>query len=129
MVFFVISTIALSSTLVFLILNKQKKYLNPELAKKSCSKIQKTSTLDTNHSLIESHKILVSTIQQMYDGKKLSASELLNKVAKRFPDEKEIWKFHRMRNKAAHEVDFQISDEEATAARKAFKAALKALST
>lgn len=128
MLFLVISALVFVSTLVFIALNKQKKSLDPELAKKSSSKIQKTSVLDANHSLMESHKILVSTIQQMYAGKNLSAAELLNRVAKRFPDEKEIWKFHRMRNKAAHEVDFQISDEEAKAARKAFKAALKALS-
>ena len=129
MLFLVISAIVLVSTLVFIALNKQKKYLDPELAKKSSAKIQKTSVLDANHSLMESHKILVSTVQQMYEGKKLTASELLNRVAKRFPDEKEIWKFHRLRNKAAHEVDFQIDEEEAKAARKAFKAALKALST
>ncbi len=128
MVFFLVIGVVLVSTSAFIVFNKQKKYLSPELTKKSCSKIQKTSALDTNHSLMESHKILISTIQQMYDGKRLNASELLNKVAKRFPDEKEIWKFHRMRNKAAHEVDYQISDEEAKAARKAFKAALKALS-
>lgn len=128
MAIFVIFAIILVSTLIFVILGKQKKYLNPELAKKSSSKIQRTSVLDANHSLMESHKILVSTIQQMYDGKNLGAAELLNRVAKRFPDEKEIWKFHRLRNKAAHEVDYLVSDQEAKAARKAFKEALKALS-
>lgn len=129
MVFLVVAVLVLCFSVILLTLNKQQKHLDAEIAKKSSSKIQRTSSLDANHSLMESHKILVSTIQQMYDGKKLTASELLNKVAKRFPDEKEIWKFHRLRNKAAHEVDYQISEEEAKAARKAFKAALKALST
>lgn len=63
----------------------------------------------------------------MNQGKKLTAVKTLNKVIKRLDNEKELWKFHRMRNLAAHELDYKVSEQEAKEARKIFKQSLKAL--
>jgi len=120
------ATLVCLGTLAFYFLTRTK-YLPEELVKQSCAKIQRTSKLEPNHSLMESHKILVAAVQQMSDGKKLTAAETLNKVAKRFDNVKELWKFHRMRNLAAHELDYEVSVEEAKEARKIFKQSLKRL--
>ena len=105
----------------------KKKYIKEADSKNACNKIQGTSKLEPSHSLMESHKVLIAAIKQMENAQDKTAAELLEKVAKRLGNEKEVWNFHRMRNRAAHEVDFQISTEHAKKARSAFKKALKSL--
>ncbi len=122
--------ITLAAIVALILINhftSKKKYLSEDDLKKASNKIQRTSKLDPNHSVIESHKIMITTIQQMQKAKKKNASELLTKVRKRIPNQDDVWKYHRLRNKAAHKLDFAISPEEAKHARSSFKKALKAL--
>jgi hypothetical protein len=114
-----------SLTLYFIWMELNKKELDPKLVKNANAKISKTSKLDPNLSLIESHKIMTNTLKTMFKNKKLNSAKILNKVSKNFKDEKAFWYYHRMRNKAAHEDDFVVSKTDAEKARKIFQDALK----
>ena len=70
---------------------------------------------------------MVSAIEQMLTSKNKTAAQLLNKVADRFSNQAELWRFHRMRNQAAHEMDFYVSKDDAKEARKVFKKTLEDL--
>lgn len=127
MIYLVIIAIAIPLALQIKELLHKTKYLTEDLAKDSCTRIQRTSKLDPNHSLLESHKIMVSTIEQMLQSKNKTAAQLLNKVSDRFSNQAELWRFHRMRNQTAHEVDFYVSADDAKEARKVFKKTLEDL--
>lgn len=114
-----------SLTIYFIWMELNKKELDPKLVKNANAKISKTSKLDPNLSLIESHKIMTNTLKTMFKNKKLNSAKMLNKVSKNFKDEKAFWYYHRMRNKAAHEDDFVVSKTDAEKARKIFQDALK----
>lgn len=119
----VLATILAYGTIIVFVLPK-KTYLDSKSAKSARAKIEQTRVLDPNHSLIESHKILIATIQKMHQDREATAAKTLNKVIKRVKNEKEIWKFHRMRNKVAHETDFIVSEAQADNARNFFAQAL-----
>lgn len=90
--------------------------------------IQKTETLDPNHSLMDAHKAFVSALQTMYPkDRKANAAKLIGRVAKRLPNEKVIWKLHRQRNLAAHQPNYEIYERTASQARHEFMRALKRL--
>ncbi|MDD9897893.1 MAG: hypothetical protein OXU45_02730 [Candidatus Melainabacteria bacterium] len=127
MIYLVILAIAIPFALQLKQALQRTKYLAAEQAKDSCTRIQRTSKLDPNHSLLESHKIMVSTVEQMLNAKNRTAAQLLNKLADRFSNQAELWRFHRMRNQAAHELDFYVSANDAKEARKVFKKTLQDL--
>ena len=108
----------------FIYIELSKKDLDPKLIKTANRKIKETEVLDPNLSLIESHKIMVNTLKTVFKNKKMTSAKMLNKVSKKFKDEKEFWYYHRMRNKAAHENDFKITTQDASKARKIFQEAL-----
>lgn len=115
-------------SLTFIYLQLKQKKLDPELLANAKAKIKATAKLDPSHSILESHKILTNTVQTMFKKKqKLSAAKLFNKVSKRFKNEKEFWFYHRMRNRVAHETDFQASKTDSAQARKIFIEALASL--
>lgn len=119
--------IIITLTTMFLYLELSKKELDSKLSIEASNKIQKTSNLDPNLSLIESHKILTNTLKTMFKNKKLNSAKMLSKVSKKFKDEKVFWHYHRMRNKAAHEDDFKVTKDDAAKARKVFSDALKTI--
>lgn len=114
----------LSLIVGFIYIELNQKDLDPKLIKTANRKIKETEVLDPNLSLIESHKIMVNTLKTVFKNKKMTSAKMLNKVSKKFKDEKEFWYYHRMRNKAAHENDFKISIQDASKARKIFQEAL-----
>lgn len=119
--------IQLAITIALVIINNRKS-MERKAITRACSKIQATAKMDPNRSLMDSHKILVNTIQQeLFPKKKLNAAKVLNKVCKHFPEEKELWRFHRMRNQAAHEDDFNVSSNQAQQARQVFQKCIRAL--
>ena len=124
---YLLLTIIITLTIIFSYIELNKKELDSKLAIDASNKIQKTSHLDPNLSLIESHKILTNTLKTMFRNKKINSAKMLNKVSKKFKDEKEFWFYHRMRNKAAHEDDFKVTKDDAAKARKVFSDALKTI--
>lgn len=124
---YLLLTLIITLTIIFSYIELNKKELDSKLAIDASNKIQKTSHLDPNLSLIESHKILTNTLKTMFRNKKINSAKMLNKVSKKFKDEKEFWFYHRMRNKAAHEDDFKVTKDDAAKARKVFSDALKTI--
>lgn len=112
--------------LFFLILKKTPK-LDAKKTRIYIQKIKDTRSQSPSHSLINSHKIFIAAIG--LDSKKNgTAAEKIKKIADKIPNKKKIWYFHRLRNQAAHEVDFNISKANVQEAREQFIRALKALS-
>lgn len=94
---------------------------------KTRSQLSRTESLDPNHALMDAHKAFVSALQTLYPKSRTNAATLINRVAKRLPNEKVIWKLHRVRNLAAHEPNFDVYNKTASQARREFLRALKAL--
>ena len=124
---YLLLSIIITLTIIFSYIELNKKELDSKRAIDASNKIQKTSNLDPSLSLIESHKILTNTLKTMFRNKKINSAKMLNKVSKKFKDEKEFWFYHRMRNKAAHEDDFKVTKDDAAKARKVFSDALKTI--
>lgn len=125
--FLVIFLLFVLGGVFFLLLRKSPK-LDPQKAKKYIQKINDTKTQDPAHSLISSHKFFVAALSETGGPKQETAAEKIKKIAKKLPNEKKIWHFHRLRNQAAHEVEFGLTKAKAQEAREQFIRALKALS-
>ena len=112
---------------LFLLCKKKKKKLNREDFNLFSHKINNTHALDPAHALMESHKLFVAAVGTIFPEKKMTAAETLSQVAKHFNNEHDVWKFHHLRNRVAHETDMKVSFEHSQEARKAFIRALKNL--
>ncbi|MCF7812008.1 hypothetical protein K9M59_00125 [Candidatus Gracilibacteria bacterium] len=112
---------------VFLCFRK-KVSLPSDFATRTIHQIKNTHNLDPAHALLESHKIFVSALETLFPNQKnMTAAETISKIAPRFTNEHDIWKFHRIRNKIAHEPGIRISYEDSHAARQAFIRALRSV--
>ena len=103
----------------------------PKLSKNVFYKARKqnkdTEKLDPNHGLMDAHKAFISALQSLYPKSRTNGATLIRRVVKRLPNEKVIWKLHRMRNLAAHEPNFEVYAKTASHARHEFMRALKQL--
>jgi len=105
----------------------RKKKLSQKTIIQYSAKIRKTSSLDPAHAIMESHKIFVAALSEMFENKKLPAARKITKIQKRLPNVKRIWQHHGFRNKIAHETDVRVSKTQAASARKDFIKALESL--
>jgi len=112
---------------LFLLLRGRKKKLSKEDYTLFSHKIQNTHTLDPAHALMESHKLFVAAVGTLFPEKKMTAAETVSQVSKKFKNEHDVWKFHHLRNRMAHETDMRVSFEQSHEARRAFIRALKCL--
>lgn len=109
---------------IFLYAHLSEKNIDPKTVQTAKKKIFATESLDPHLSILESHKIMTNALKKSFKNKKLTSAKMLNKVSKKFKDEKTFWHYHRMRNKIAHEDDFEVSKDDAQKARKIFAEAL-----
>lgn len=102
------------------------KYKLPRaIIQKNVGKILDTKSLDPSHSLMQSHKIFVATLGA---NRNIKAVDAVKRYAFRFPNADRVWFFHRLRNKAAHQVDQIVTKTQADEARNTFVRALKSIS-
>ncbi|MFH1546603.1 MAG: hypothetical protein ABIE14_04460 [Patescibacteria group bacterium] len=74
------------------------------------------------NDIIEADKLLDFALKKYgYSG---SLGEKLKKAGKLFSDENGVWVAHKMRNKVAHEINFQFSEFEFRSALESFRKAL-----
>ena len=74
------------------------------------------------NDIIEADKLLDFALKKYgYSG---SLGEKLKKAGKLFSDENGVWVAHKMRNKLAHEINFQPSEFEFRSALESFRRAL-----
>ena len=74
------------------------------------------------NDILEADKLLDFALEKFgYSG---SLGEKLKKAGKLFSDENGVWVAHKMRNKFAHEINFQPSEFELRSALESFRKAL-----
>ena len=88
-------------------------------------KYKQLEKLDPAHRVMECHKFFVKALTSM-DKRAENAALKIQRFADRFPNEKEIWKYHRLRNQIAHE-ETPVSFQQARGASEAFLKALESL--
>lgn len=110
----------------FVFLRKQKK-LPKNRGIFYAKKIFHTKKLDASHAVMEVHKIFIMAGQELLEmPKNCKAVDVMSKLVPRFSEKlgQDCWYFHRLRNRAAHQVDVQISVKEAEKCRDTFARAL-----
>lgn len=111
---------------VFFIRSRTKKLSAVEL-RQALRELEPSLTLAPEHSMLELHKIFVHKLNYLQK-KNLKAAAIISVFAKRFPNEKEVWYFHRLRNQVAHQPNFKASKQQAEQAYLTYKQALESLS-
>lgn len=104
----------------------KKKKLSPVELKIALQALDPAQSLAPEHSILELHKIFVHKLNHL-QGKNLKAAEITTLFAKRFPNEKDVWYFHRLRNRVAHQPNCKVSKKEAEQAYQTYKRALESL--
>ena len=114
---------------IFVIFLRRKRKLSGSDFQKFSTKILETKTLDPAHAILESHKIFAAALGKIIgeNAKKMTAAARVSQFQKRFPNQKQIWNFHRLRNRIAHETDARVSSVQADQARENFVRALRSL--
>jgi hypothetical protein len=128
----IIISVVLLGILLIMLFFKRGKNLPKSVTLTAIQKINATKPLDPAHAIIEAHKIFIWTLASLVpenQRKTIHAADVVKKFAKRMPNEAQIWKTHRLRNRIAHEPDINISSTHADLARRDFVRALQSLSS
>ncbi|PJC36539.1 hypothetical protein CO046_05175 [Candidatus Peregrinibacteria bacterium CG_4_9_14_0_2_um_filter_53_11] len=87
------------------------------------AEIQRTFSTNPKYALVEADKLLAYTLKQLgYSG---SMGEVLKRRGDRlFSDLDGVWRVHKMRNRAVHEMHYEVTAKETTQALAVFRHAL-----
>ncbi len=80
---------------------------------------------DDKHKIMDADKLLDAMLKKK--GLSGSLGDKLKHNAKLFNDLNGLWEAHRLRNKLAHEIDFNLKPAQAAQAMKGFKKAFRDL--
>lgn len=114
-----------------ILLFPRKKRLPRATAAKAIQEITATEKLNSAHAIIEAHKIFIFTLATLISQekrKRIKSIDIVKKFVKRMPNEAQIWKTHRLRNRIAHEPNVKISTTHANLARRDLIRAIQSLS-
>ncbi len=107
-------------------LTKRKELIPPQVYRESVKQIQQASLLHPEHAVLKMHKVFVSALQSMRSHKtEEKASTTIMRYEKKIPNAKIIWKYHRLRNKIAHDMNVSVTEKDIPNMKKAFLRALK----
>ncbi|PID69958.1 hypothetical protein CSB37_04310 [bacterium DOLZORAL124_38_8] len=101
--------------------------LSETVFQKYSVQILNTKKLNPAHAVLESHKLFVAALGTLFNGKKMTAAQTIARVQKRFPNQRQIWRHHKLRNRIAHETEVTVLPTQAELARKDFVRALRSL--
>lgn len=119
--------VLLVCAIIFLILHGRIK-LSEEARNQAIKSIQSTKNLHPEHALIKSHKAFIQALKSIKkEYKNLTAAQVTAKLESKITKKQAIWRFHGLRNKAAHNPDFRIYNKTAQEARKLYIETLKQL--
>ncbi|MBI5413347.1 hypothetical protein HZA42_03310 [Candidatus Peregrinibacteria bacterium] len=121
---FLVAVILLGVLEIFLILKRRKKLSKSDysLVCKEWESVSKRVEYDARHSVLEADKLVDFVLKRKgYEGQ---MSDKLRKAEGIFSNSNALWSAHKLRNKIAHEVGFEVSKEDAKSALSAFKQAL-----
>ncbi len=111
----------------FLLFFRNKPRLDNRHYRFYVKKIKETQSLDPAHAILNAHKFFSAALGTIYPERKNTAAEKIHLVVDRLPNEKAVWRYHRLRNSLAHDVHTKVSDKDAENARRVFVRALGAL--
>jgi hypothetical protein len=123
--------VGLLLALVVVFFFKRAKKLPRRIAEEAARNIRATEKLAPAHAIIEAHKIFIFTLATLINPdqrKRIKAVDVVKKFVKRMPNEAQIWKTHRLRNRIAHEPNINISTTHADLARRDLIRAIQSLS-
>lgn len=109
---------------LFLILRRRRKFSKRELAlvKTEWESIRNKIEREPKHALIEADRLLDFVLKKRgYTG---SLGDKLKKAGSLFTHADALWRAHKLRNRATHEVGFEVTEREAKKALSAYKQAL-----
>lgn len=115
---------------VMLFLQWKKK---PRLSEKEYERVvhlfRKSDAKDPAAGVLECHSIFIKTLQQLRgkQHERVQAATLVKKFAARFPNTKDVWTVHRLRNTIAHEPGHTVSSAQYEQAKKTLLRALREL--
>lgn len=100
----------------------------PKLSVAASAKIAKQwshvlSLADLHRQILEADSVLDMTLQEL--GFQGSLGEKLKKAGKLLPNQNDVWRAHKLRNRIAHEPGTQISERELQVALKAIEEGIK----
>jgi hypothetical protein len=130
-ILFILIAVVLFLVLLLVLAFRHKK-LPRTTTEKAIRDITATERLNPAHAIIEAHKIFIFTLATLIPPdkrKRIKAVDVVKKFAKRMPNEPQIWKTHRLRNRIAHEPNINVSVTHADLARRDFIRALRSLSS
>ena len=104
----------------------KKKHIPPAVLSQSLKDLKAAAQLQPGHAILELHKIFVHSLKKTSSSTQ-NAAKVIEPFAKRFPNEKDVWYFHRMRNRAAHEPNFKATPRDRQKAYEVYKRALESL--
>jgi len=112
--------------IVFFVLFKaKKKKLTLKDKTKIITELKKISSMTKNEQILYLDKILDFALFKL--GKKGSFADKLRNSNKLFKDINSIWSVHKLRNKIAHELGFDLSNKEYNKSINIYKKAFKNL--
>ena len=126
-IYALVGIIILFLGLTLFFLKPKKRKISVHNLNRFAGDINRTNTLNPNHALLDSHKIFVAALKTISNNQKATAAQTINQYCKRFPNEKAVWRLHRLRNQAAHQTNFEVYEKTASEARTEFIRALKSL--
>ncbi len=123
--YILLAGILIIGLLAIFLIEKRRKRLSPRDIRLIVSEwrlIQEKLCREPRHALIEADRLLDFVLKRKgYNG---SLAEKLKKAEKLFSSPEDIWKAHKLRNKAVHEVGFHAGKDHAEKAISFFKQAL-----
>jgi hypothetical protein len=119
---FVIVDLAL---LTFAVVSRSRRVLSPSEKRRYLSHWSRIRGLDGRHAVMEADKLLDELLAVR--GYKGTLGDKLKKAGPAFTNINDVWSAHKLRNSLAHQLDFQISGQEAKNALRQFAQAYKDL--
>lgn len=122
--FLIFGVLLLAALEIFLVWRRRRKFSKRDLEflRGEWESIRAKLDREPKHALIEADKLLdFVLVRRGFTG---SLGEKLKKAEKFFNNKDDIWAAHKLRNRAVHEVGFEITEREAQKALSTYKKAL-----
>lgn len=116
--------------LLLVLFSRRRKKLPRPVSDEAIKNIRATEGLAPAHAIIEAHKIFIFTLALLIEEsqrKKVKAADVVKRFVKQMPNEAQIWKTHRLRNRIAHEPNMNVSSTQADLARRDLIRAIQSL--
>ena len=96
-----------------------------QLIQQKWTGIMQTAEGESKHAIIEAHKLLDHVLKKKgFEG---TVAEKLKQAQGMIKNPEALWSVHRMRNRIAHEIDYNVQKDHAKKALDHFKKALEDL--